>query len=265
MIEDEKSPSEDSTDATSDADTPVRMSTQVVEVVEEEEEKKAAEENATSDPETPDTAKDDGEEDPPEESETIEEQQEAEEEEDTHEKQEEVVKDLFKKKEAAMDEEITVHDTKKPKTMIIWIAVILVAVFLIGGGIVSVAGGSLPSISLGADPTPTPEPTPLPSPTPEPVDVDISELSVQVLNGSGVAGAAGAMQEVLEDLGYTVDDTGNADNYDFEETEVYGKQVYETILAKLAANLGDDYTVGVIDTDLDEDSSYDIQVIVGAE
>jgi len=75
------------------------------------------------------------------------------------------------------------------------------------------------SISLGSS-TPTPTPTITPAP-PTPTPVDRSGISIQILNGAGVSGAAAATATTLEDMGYTITDTGNADNTNYEITEIY--------------------------------------------
>jgi len=62
-----------------------------------------------------------------------------------------------------------------------------------------------------------------PTPEPEIIDADASDYSVQVLNGSGQIGAAGAGAEIVESVDFVVDDTGNAANYDFEATQVQAK------------------------------------------
>ena len=58
-----------------------------------------------------------------------------------------------------------------------------------------------------ATPVPTEVPT-TPSPTAQP-------LTISVLNGSGVSGAAGDMSQELKKLGYTVSSTGNADAFTY--------------------------------------------------
>lgn len=94
------------------------------------------------------------------------------------------------------------------------------------------------------------------------VAFDVSELAVQVLNGSGIPGAAGEVSSLLEDSEITDIDTGNADNYDYEETVIQVKSgedgVYEFILTTLQS----DYTV-IQGEDLDDDSEYDVIITVG--
>ena len=87
--------------------------------------------------------------------------------------------------------------------------------------------------------------------------------TVEVWNGSGVAGAAATMSSSLINLGYTVSATTDAPNYDFKETlVVYGKGQAETAQA-IASGLG----IGV---PTKNDGTYplaegEIIVVVGAD
>lgn len=65
-----------------------------------------------------------------------------------------------------------------------------------------------------------------PSPSPE-EELDRSVFVFEVLNGSGVSGAAAKAQEQLEDLGYTVIKTGNADRQNYTETKIYVSEELE--------------------------------------
>ena len=113
-------------------------------------------------------------------------------------------------------------------------------------------------------PTQTPESTLTPS-APEPTSaptVEISELSVQVLNGSGVAGEAGKVTVLLEPLGFADIDSANAKTYDYTSTEISTKEsVPQSIVDEIEEAL-DIYKVK-IGADLDEDYEYDVVVIVG--
>lgn len=77
---------------------------------------------------------------------------------------------------------------------------------------------SLPKINFSRPTaTPTPEPTPKATPTPA---ITRSEIEIEILNGTGIAGMASSFQNELETLGYTVTKIGNADNYDYEQTMI---------------------------------------------
>jgi hypothetical protein len=104
--------------------------------------------------------------------------------------------------------------------------------------------------SLGSsNPTPTPTATPVP-PTPTPVDR--SPISIQILNGSGVSGAAAKTAETLEGLGYTIADTGNADNANYETTEIYTTPDFpDELTATFLTDLKDEYGSASISGQID--------------
>jgi len=103
--------------------------------------------------------------------------------------------------------------------------------------------------------------------TPEPTleEIDLSELSVNILNGSGITGEAGRVNELLTKLNFKEIETGNADSYDYTTTFVNLKQsIPNTVFDKISEALGDDYTVEK-DSVLEDSSEYDIEIIVGSQ
>ncbi len=141
----------------------------------------------------------------------------------------------------------------------IWILIILI-VAAIGAGAWFFFGRST-SGTADSDLTPTESPTEAPTPTEE--EADLTAFEVQVLNGSGVAGEAGRLQKALEDAGFTVSGTGNADNSDYTETIIQAKaDVDEAFLKALAKELSKTYTVGD-NEELDEDDENNVVVIIG--
>jgi hypothetical protein len=115
--------------------------------------------------------------------------------------------------------------------------------------------------TLPAKALPTPSPVVITSPTP--AASPSAQLQVQILNGSGVTGVASVTQEFLEEKGYTIVDTGNADNYDYEQTEVLGKEDYEAEVAQLVGDLAEDYAATASAELVDEDEEFELVVIVG--
>jgi uncharacterized protein (DUF2164 family) len=102
--------------------------------------------------------------------------------------------------------------------------------------------------------------------TPTVEDVNLSDYSVNILNGSGVAGEAGAVETLLDDLSLKSVDTGNADSYDYVTTEVSMKEgVPDAVYQKIKDALSESYTVEKSDTPLSEDSDYDVVITVGAK
>lgn len=145
-------------------------------------------------------------------------------------------------------------------------------------------GGSKQEKPVAISPTPTeyqfPTDTPAPSPTGaedptatpttkavNPIDsgtgLDRSTLSVEVRNGSGEAGAASKGADVLKGFGYKVIATGNADNFNYQNTTIQVKSTKTNFLALLKKDLGFSYTVGSASADLDSSSTADALVIIG--
>lgn len=100
--------------------------------------------------------------------------------------------------------------------------------------------------------------------TPEPEEVDLSKYSIEVLNGSGVSGTAGKVKDSLEDVGFSVESVGNADNSDYTKTIIQAKkEVDKVFLDELKKTLGKTYSVGDLE-DLKNSSDTDVVVIIGS-
>ncbi len=110
-------------------------------------------------------------------------------------------------------------------------------------------------------PTPTPAATEEPEASPS-AEVSLADYNVQILNGSGVAGEAGVVEDLLLDAGFEDIETGNASSYDYTDTEVQVKEgTPKAVFEAIEEALGD-YTVVEGDS-LDEDSDFDVIVVVG--
>ncbi|OGK53085.1 hypothetical protein A2970_00465 [Candidatus Roizmanbacteria bacterium RIFCSPLOWO2_01_FULL_44_13] len=109
--------------------------------------------------------------------------------------------------------------------------------------------------------TPTPRPSATPTPTPSFAKED---LKIQVLNGGGVAGKATDVKEILTDKGYLDIITGNADNFDYEKTELQVKKSKSQAYSMVAADLKD-YITSPTQTTLAEDETADVVLIIGAD
>lgn len=123
-------------------------------------------------------------------------------------------------------------------------------------------------------PTPveeTPTTTPKVSPTgtkttPAPTlsgGLDRADLTIEIQNGSGVAGAATKVSDILKNLGYDISSTGNADNFDYTKTVIQVKSTKKAYLDTLKKDLSTDYTIGSATSDYTGDA--DALVIVGKE
>jgi LCP family protein required for cell wall assembly len=90
-------------------------------------------------------------------------------------------------------------------------------------------------------------------------DAESEPLQLEVLNGNGTAGAAGAMSDRLESLGFEVEAVGNAGSSTYEDTTVIvpeGSEAGEAITAALGFGVVEFGSV---------DNGYDAVVIVGSD
>jgi len=154
-------------------------------------------------------------------------------------------------------------EPKKKKFVFIVLLIIILGVVLIGGGVFAYRKiKSKKEIPLSTPEavislTQAPEEQ---TPTPE---LKRSDLSVQALNGSGEAGVAGEAQEFLEDLGYEGVEAGNADSYDYEETEISIKEGKKAYLEMLITDLETEYALATETGTLDEEIEFDAVITIG--
>lgn len=105
---------------------------------------------------------------------------------------------------------------------------------------------------------------PDPTATPTPEALPLADYSVEVLNGVGTAGVAGEAAALLEEAGFENIETGNADAYDYTETEVAMKaNVPESVYEAIEEALSGTYQVTQVAEALSDSSDFDIQVTVG--
>lgn len=182
--------------------------------------------------------------------------------------QKDIVSELFKPQERPASvgyPDITVRKKPLISPLSIWVAVMVICVGLIGYVIFSFTGALGNTMETTAPtPTPTGLQTALATPTPTQAIVK-KDFEIQVLNGSGTSGVAGTMKTLLEESGYTVKGTGNADNFDYENVVIIVKKGNEALLELLKTDIATKYSVGSSSADLSESETYDAEVIVGKE
>lgn len=150
---------------------------------------------------------------------------------------------------------------------------LLIALIIIAALVFAFIRGIGPFTAFKSGEEAAASPTPLlsssPSPTPAEstpgANLDRSEPSIRVLNGNGTSGVASTMKNLLEEKGYIVDSVGNAESFDFESTTLRFKESFQDFEELLVEDLSDDYSVTVSKDVLDEDSTADIEIIVGAK
>lgn len=146
----------------------------------------------------------------------------------------------------------------------IWkiIGIVVIVAVLAGGGFYYYQNMQTKQTAEETSITPTEEP----SPTPTSEEVNKAEFEIEIQNGSGIAGEAGRAQKLLEDAGFEVSSTGNADNYDYEDTVIQaGAEVSDAWIEELTKELENKYTVKGSVEELDKDAESDVIVIIGSK
>jgi len=120
-----------------------------------------------------------------------------------------------------------------------------------------------------ASPTPSASPvavsSPITEPSPSTENLDRKDVSIRVVNGSGVSGKAASVRDFLEELGWKVASIGNADGDDYKTTEVRFKADSKKFESLIIEDLSSDYDASASTDNLDASDSADIEVIVGTK
>ena len=94
--------------------------------------------------------------------------------------------------------------------------------------------------------------------------INKKDYTIQVLNGSGTAGAAGQARDFLTSKGYLVKNLGNADNFNYAKTTLRIKKSKKAISDLLTKDLKPRYAI-TVGSPLPEGEQFDIVIIVGGE
>lgn len=121
------------------------------------------------------------------------------------------------------------------------------------------------------------EPTEAPTPTETETDAEkeksatsssklkLNKYKIWILNGSGKAGEAKKLADLLADKGFNIIKTGNADNYDYENTFIKAKEkIEQEFTDKIKEELKDEYKIAK-DENLEATESADVIIIIGKE
>ncbi len=152
-----------------------------------------------------------------------------------------------------------------------WIIGIIIAILIVAGGgflllqaypIGNSDNTNQKEDSLSTFATPEPSETTAPTPTPSASPVAMEDLTINILNGTGVAGEASLLQAELTDLGYANIEAANAEDQDETATTVtYGPGVSEDVKEEINELLEEMYTdVRVVEEEMEE---FDIQILTG--
>jgi len=106
---------------------------------------------------------------------------------------------------------------------------------------------------------PAPTLAPAESDGEETIGLNREEISLEVLNGSGVAGAAGKTAQEFEDLGYIIVKTGNAE--DTKGNKLYVSSELADRISLLLADVKE--SLGIESFEVLVDSSASARIILG--
>jgi len=142
------------------------------------------------------------------------------------------------------------------------ILIVIIILVAAGAGAAWFLSERQSSSSATVSPTPTLVQIPTPTPTPIAREVERSEVTIQIMNGTGVPGEASFLQGELEDLGYETIEVGNADETDQTVTEVtFASDLPLEIIDEITELLNDLYTgVRVVNS---QTTPVDISIITG--
>lgn len=152
-----------------------------------------------------------------------------------------------------------------------WVIGIIIAILIVAGGgflllrAYPMDGGESTNeeeggLSTFATPKPAPTNAPAATPTSEPIARE--DLTINVLNGTGVAGEASFLQAELRELGYENADAANAETQDETRTTVtYGPGVPDDVKEEINGLLEEMYMdVRALEKELPD---YDIEILTG--
>lgn len=151
-----------------------------------------------------------------------------------------------------------INSSKKEVFLFILSFIISFALFFL---ITNFKNIKIPELAKKTTPTITPAPTSTPTPTPS---FKKEELKIQVLNGSGVAGKASEMKNILKKKGYQEIITGNADNFDYKITEIKAKKSKSQAVSMIKEDLKD-YLSSFKETELPEKETPDVIIVFGSD
>ncbi|MBI4009226.1 LytR C-terminal domain-containing protein, partial [Candidatus Roizmanbacteria bacterium] len=90
------------------------------------------------------------------------------------------------------------------------------------------------------------------------------ELKIKILNGSGIVGKASEIKALLREKEYQEILTGNADNFDYEQSELQIKKSKTSVTSLIKSDLKDSIT-SFKETVLEEDEAADVIIIIGSD
>ncbi len=126
------------------------------------------------------------------------------------------------------------------------------------------SGVKLPNLSTTIGQIkPSLTPTKIPS-TPTP-SIKKEELKIKILNGSGTAGKASTLKDLLVEKGYQEIVTGNADNFDYKQTIIQTKKSLAAAGQQIAKDIRDSVASPKLDPTLIATDPSDVIITIGSD
>ncbi|OGE27997.1 hypothetical protein A2867_03645 [Candidatus Daviesbacteria bacterium RIFCSPHIGHO2_01_FULL_40_11] len=150
---------------------------------------------------------------------------------------------------------------RKSMKKIIFVTVILIVLLSAGFFFRSQIKGLVSGGGVKSTPSPSAS-TPEPSPTPSPLVR--SDWSFEILNGSGVTGAAKKLADEMQALGYPVIKVGNADRDNYSETQILIREDLSEKIDLVIADLKDTIKIASVAGQLKEGTAS-ARIIIGKD
>lgn len=147
------------------------------------------------------------------------------------------------------------------------ILIIIVLLLFFGGALFLIFSkpGEKENLESTSLPTPFVEDTnPSPTTPPEVMEeaIDKDKIEINILNGSGISGAAGIFKKELEKLGYSKIEVGNASKQTYVKTLVtFDSSISESVKKEILDSLGKIYQG--VESDVKSSTSFDVEIITG--
>lgn len=94
--------------------------------------------------------------------------------------------------------------------------------------------------------------------------IDKNKYKLTILNGSGIAREADKMKVYLEEKGYVIEKTGNAESFDYLKTTISSNnEIEEEFLDQLISDLKEDYSVD--EEIINKEQVEEVILIVGSQ
>ncbi len=127
-------------------------------------------------------------------------------------------------------------------------------------------GGTLtptPTPALGGETFSVPTPTPTPTIQPKKPSIQRSEVTIEILNGTGIPKEASFLEGELKNMGYSEIETANAQKQNYTATEVtFDSDLPEEVRTEIIQKLQDLYNKVEV-KEYDKEKGKDIRIITG--